>query len=70
MNINLPTKLILVTLCLISGCTNKELYNSTQIQSKHHCDKEVGSEREKCMQQRNTKSFEEYEKDRQEIINQ
>lgn len=61
---------MLVTLCLVSGCTTKELYNSTQIQNKASCNKEVGSERERCLQQINEKSYEDYEKERQVIIEQ
>ena len=59
---------IFTTLLLLGACSNKELYNATQIQSKHDCNREVGVERDKCLQQLNKKSYEEYERERQEII--
>ena len=62
------TLVILAIFLLINGCSSKELYNATQMQSQHHCDQKVGVERDECLQQLNKKSYEEYEKERQEII--
>jgi len=52
----------------LSACTSKELYNSTKQQVKIHCDTKVGVEKEQCLDKMNTKSYEEYEAERQEII--
>jgi hypothetical protein len=52
----------------LSACTSKELYNHTKAQVKAHCNLKVGVEKEQCLEQINTKSYEEYEAERQEVI--
>ena len=52
----------------LSACTSKELYNQTKLQVKTHCNTKVGVEREQCLDKANTKSYKEYEAQRQEII--
>ncbi|WP_157829160.1 hypothetical protein [Colwellia sp. 75C3] len=65
-------KVALFTLVLISfsGCSNKELYES--IQPKHNdneCRKLPAHEYDECIKHE-TKSYEEYKKEREEVINQ
>jgi hypothetical protein len=52
-----------------SGCTNKELYESTQPKhNENECRQRPPHEYEKCIKQKG-KSYEEYEKERKEVIN-
>ena len=64
-------RLTLLTICFLtalSGCTNKELYDSTQPKNNEaECRKLHPSEYEKCISL-GSKSYEEYEKERQEIM--
>ena len=61
----------ILAICLISallGCTNKEFYNSTQPKNNEaECRKLHPTEYEKCISL-GSKSYEEYEKERQEIM--
>jgi hypothetical protein len=73
MNIQLIAviKIVLFTVVLISftGCSSKELYES--IQPKHNdneCRKLPPHEYDECIKHE-TKSYEEYKKEREEIIN-
>ncbi|MBA6328272.1 hypothetical protein H4J46_10030 [Colwellia sp. MB02u-6] len=64
-------QLTILAICLIftlSGCTNKEFYNSTQPKNNEsECRKLHPTEYEKCISL-GSKSYEEYEKERQEVI--
>jgi hypothetical protein len=65
-------KIVLMTLILItfSGCSSKELYES--IQPKHNeneCRKLLPHQYEECMNQKG-KTYKEYIKEREEVINQ
>lgn len=55
-------------LVVLSACTSQQLYDQTKLQVKTHCNTKVGVEREQCLETANTKSYEEYEAERQEII--
>ncbi|WP_426359133.1 hypothetical protein ACPUVO_02490 [Pseudocolwellia sp. HL-MZ19] len=55
-------------LVMLSACTSQQLYNHTKLQIKTHCDTKVGVEKEQCVEQANTKSYKEYEKERSQII--
>ena len=55
-------------LIMLSACTSKQLYNHTKLQVKTYCDTKVGDEKEQCVEQANTKPYEEYEEERRKII--
>lgn len=59
--------ILLISLTLMA-CTSKELYNQTKLQVKTHCDTKVGIEREQCLEKMNTKSYKDYEAERQDIM--
>ena len=58
----------IVAVFLLSACTTKELYEHTQLQVKTHCNQKVGVEKEQCLENINEKTYDEYEKERQEIM--
>jgi hypothetical protein len=52
----------------LSGCTNKQFYNATQPKNNEaECRKLHPTEYDKCIS-RGSKSYEEYEKERQDIL--
>lgn len=51
----------------ISGCTSKQLYNAVQQNRIQACSKELPQDQEAC-KQRYEKSYEDYERDRQEVM--
>lgn len=53
----------------LAACTSQELYDQTQRQVKLNCNQKVGVEKEQCLKKLNEKSYEEYEKERKEVIN-
>lgn len=53
---------------LISGCTNKELYNATKNNRESFCRTLPPQDAEECKQSLNKKSYEEYERQRKQII--
>jgi hypothetical protein len=74
MNIQLITviKIALFTVVLLSfiGCSSKELYESTQPKyGDNECRKLPPNEYDECIKHE-TKSYEEYKKEREEVINQ
>jgi len=63
------SKLLPISLLVaLSACTSQELYNHTQMQVKINCHNKVGIEREQCLEQINTKSYDDYEAERQKVI--
>jgi hypothetical protein len=59
----------IVAVVMISGCTNKQIYESTQPKyNEAECMKLPKSQYDECMQ-REAQSYEDYEKERKEIIN-
>lgn len=60
---------ILFVLIFFSGCSNKAFYESTQPKyDENECRKLPPSQYEKCINQE-AKSYEEYKKEREEVIN-
>ncbi|NQZ80110.1 MAG: hypothetical protein HRT52_03745 [Colwellia sp.] len=53
---------------LLTACTSKEIYNATQINRQSKCNEEVGVLRDKCLESLNKKSYEDYERERKDII--
>lgn len=65
-------KITFITLVLITftGCTNKELYESIQPKyNESECRKLPPHQYEKCINQK-AKSYKEYKREREEVINQ
>lgn len=62
-------KYFLITLVIVlTGCSSKELYEASKINREANCNKYVGQEREQCLREINRKSYEEYERERQEVL--
>lgn len=62
----------IILLCLLTvGCTSKQLYQARQNHQKNECMKNAtsGSEHDECVKSQR-KSYEEYEKERKDIIHQ
>jgi hypothetical protein len=57
-----------VLMIALSACTSQQLYNHTQLQVNNHCNQKVGVEKEQCLDKVNDKTYEEYEKERQEVM--
>ncbi len=55
--------LILFTI-FMSGCTHEAWYDGVKEGAKNNCQSQPQSEVEACMQRLNTKTYEEYEKER------
>ncbi len=51
----------------IVGCSNQTLYENIQISNQNECYKLPQPEHDECLNNQNT-SFHEYEKDRQEVL--
>ena len=60
--------LIAILAGILSSCTSKEIYNATQINRQSKCNEEVGVLRDKCLESLNKKSYEDYERERKDII--
>ncbi len=61
---------IILLLTTVSGCSNKELYQSMQPKHDvHECRNLPPHQYDECMKHE-TKSYEEYKKEREEVINQ
>ncbi|MDD2770427.1 MAG: hypothetical protein PHT19_17035 [Methylococcus sp.] len=48
----------------ISGCTTKAWYEGTKQGAQNYCHSQPPSERERCLENLNKKTYEEYEKER------
>ena len=59
----LMTISILLTMVL-AACTNKAWYEGAQEGARNNCRSQPQSEMEACMEKLNTKTYEEYEKER------
>jgi hypothetical protein len=55
--------LSLITVILIAGCSNEQIYNSMQENQRMECGKLPGAQYEECMREFNT-SYKEYERER------
>lgn len=52
----------------LTACTSKELYNAGKVNRESRCKEYVGPEREQCLQEINQKSYDVYERERQQVI--
>lgn len=59
---------IAISSIFISACTAKQLYNSAKGSQEAKCREHVGSELEQCLQEIYNKSYEDYEKERQQVL--
>jgi len=59
--------LILMTIISITGCGNRAIYDNIQLNNRHDCAKLPISQYDECME-RASKSYDEYEKERQENL--
>ncbi len=59
---------LLLILVIISACSAKQLYNAGKINREHHCREYVGPEREQCLKELNNKSYEDYQRERQQVL--
>ena len=57
--------LLLITAFVLSGCSNKAVYDNIQINNRNACAKGPPSQYEECIERTN-KSYEEYERERKE----
>lgn len=62
-------KLITLIFLFIAGCSNKGAYESIQISNKFACSKLPPSQYDECMKNAD-KSYDEYERERKEVIDQ
>lgn len=61
----LITLIFLTSLVLIiSGCSNKSVYEGVKEGARNNCHSQPPSEVDACLEKLNSKSYEEYEKDR------
>lgn len=59
---------ILTITAMVSGCSNKEIYNFSQPGYGHvYCKQYQGSKYQECLQQKPV-SYDEYQKQRQELL--
>jgi len=58
---------ILFVAVVVTGCTNRSFYESSQISRRNECRKLPMSQQEKCLEAAN-KTFDQYERERQEVL--
>ncbi len=63
----MKTYLLLLTVLLMAGCSNRAMYENLKIEKRNHCLTLYPSQFEECMQGMD-KSFDEYETERKELI--
>lgn len=59
--------LVLVVPLLFAGCSKKAVYDNIQLNNRNECNKVPPSQYEECIE-RTSKSYEEYERERKEVI--
>ena len=59
--------LVLLVVFSIAGCSNKAVYENIQINNRNACLKVPQSQYEECLE-RSNKSYEEYERERKEVL--
>jgi len=66
MNTNYITTIIWLTLLTVSiaGCTTQSWYEGTKRGAENNCRNQSSDESERCLENLNKKSYEEYEKER------
>lgn len=62
-----PALLIATSLTALIGCSNKSIYEAVQTGNIHECQFGQESQRERCLE-RVSESYEDYEKSRQEVL--
>lgn len=62
--------LVMSAVCVVvaAGCSNRAVYENMQLNQRQECAERPPSEFEACMERVN-KTYDEYERDRQEILN-
>ena len=60
--------LILFSLCILTACTQRAVYESVQISQRNECEILSGVQRKECMD-RLAPDYETYEQQRQELLN-
>lgn len=58
---------ILFVAVVVTGCTNRGFYESSQISRRNECRKLPIPQQEKCLEAA-SKTFEQYERERQEVL--
>ena len=58
---------VLLSVWMLSACTQQQLYNSVKSNQRLKCEKEPPSKYEECMQQTQD-SYDEYKREREEIL--
>jgi hypothetical protein len=61
--------MILMVLLAVTGCSNRAVYENIRIHQRNECLKELPSRYEECIEPPN-KSFEEYQRERKEVLEQ
>lgn len=66
MNVKLATTIFLLTVSVVTlgGCTSRAWYDGFKEGAKNNCRNQPESERERCLEKLNEKTYEEYEKER------
>ena len=59
---------IVIVSLLFFGCSNKSIYNNVQLNNRQSCQKLPPSQYDECIKQ-TEKSYDEYERERNEILN-
>ncbi|MFT6529296.1 MAG: hypothetical protein ACJAZB_000939 [Psychrosphaera sp.] len=67
-NYNLQIVMALIVTFVLAACTSKELYSEVQNNRKAHCRTLPPQDIEDCLNNLNDKTYDEYEKLRQELI--
>lgn len=60
---------LLLVLLILTGCSNRSIYENIQANNRMECSKLPPSQYDECVENAN-KSFDEYEREREEILRQ
>lgn len=58
---------IMISLAVLAGCSSKAVYDNVQLNNRTDCNRVPQPQYEECIE-RTDKSFEEYERERKELI--
>ncbi|HEY7886499.1 MAG TPA: hypothetical protein VIC08_16240 [Cellvibrionaceae bacterium] len=67
MNSKLRILLVLIPLLGAAACSNRTIYDGTLISQRNDCLKEPPGQYQQCLE-RNNKSYDEYQREREEIL--
>ena len=59
---------LLFIMLWITGCSNKQIYEGIQQNRQYECEKLVAPQREECLRQ-HSESYEDYQRSREELLN-